>query len=1637
MNNRLNTKFIVILSSILIVLCAGVAVVAWIAISGDAERNAEKGRTAEKSGDYKEALSRYGRSIGKDPMNLSYYDDYERALLQIVPESRTEARDRYNQQYLGLLSRRIGVSQDNPDSRRRLIDAYRERASVMAPENQNDLWNSVQKQADQMISDFKGDDDSIAYALPIRLDSMSRRTALLKSAEEDQFNEDVIEFAASDSMDPIGWEGILRSKYEQSRDYWSRGDSRLLARELTDPEDGFDAYVEKMNALGVEPSPQILRYLYLRHLLDEERDEEAMAALRAQALDLGMSTMDVLLTSDDPAESLKAEVLMRELLASNMVDRENSLKFVGPLVEAEKLPLDLNLVVCQAFLLSNPEVAKLAAEQVLSEDPLPVSLYSTVQPVARSEAALALFDVEFARLTALAAEQTSEEDLDLSDLEGYRTLAIEGFQGDPNQPSVDLYTQGSIDMISDNVPLARSKFMEISKSPLMQRAGMQQRFLPRFITAASISGERGVAVDVLGEYLETIGDAQALQLRITYAQELIKLGRMQDAANQISAVLKEQPDNPRALAALKDIQQSSGSVGNILRDVRTDDDRAYQRIMAAVQSGNLSDARELLLVMTSRSDDDIYKRMLLIVNAQLGLADEARQILAENPQLQEDSRINQIMSLIDIDDPMERISLSVESTYPELPDQNAMRFILLCRYAGSDLPDSNRAVELIPSALEAVLEGLPPESSTRRTLLTSALSHDIRVGFINTPDCMSDRLMSEFEKVEDDEVQLVNMRSILAATAGDAQKALELSEPIIERNIGNDQTWLIRALALKELGRNDEAIVAIKNAYDRSPDTANYIKLRSQWLAEAGERAQALELLRKGIRSPLTRGILLNDWLVAESNDGNMAAALMERRGIYEDDVKDGKGLVVPVYDVFNAVELARLLISVPPTRVDVLTPRGEIKYSPGAWGGLTQKQRRKILADTRDLRKKEAFAILDTVEKSARNDRDVVMVKFARISANQLVNKTAVAQLGIEGLITCCNDKLTPQERIRITNLMAELGMDDFVDDQMSILASDEDLGVRRAAYNLGARLQWDGASAIAESIARESDSTLDQLNLIRSALLREDLEVAEEIISKVVASEEFATSKSIRADVLLYEADLNARRGQAILTQVEMINEQLSRATAAGNQVEIDRLEGEQGDLRIEALEFFVAATDLAGQAYEARPADPRALYLRHLALQSRFQIDPQPSTQQDMVANARAATELVPTEWTATNCLVKAQLLSGNSRDALAALDKYFRAGGLSPEARNAMLQVSVSNGTPGQAIPALTVAMEREPMNPEWPRVIGRLLAIEDDPVGASDMWWKVLELDDSPEVIETFVELEFRRDEPNVKRLREAFEIDPQVTRSSPEMRAAMAAALSMDGDKRKAERIFKDAYLSSKKKIEEGADQILLDRVLVYFFRLEPDESLEASEVRLRSVTGGEMGAHEYGALAVRAMAQAGPRSSNLKKAIEYLTQAINQSDTEVNYRKALMQNLSTALYLDDRCADAIGVLEELASMGDSQPATLNNLAYMLVECSNNPESAIVHSTLAVRGSPNEASFLDTHGFILYKLGRLADAEKFLSRSVILAPSPSNLLHLAQVFHATGQNARALSLIEKIGNDFPRLSPDQQAEVEALLQKLS
>ena len=173
--------------------------------------------------------------------------------------------------------------------------------------------------------------------------------------------------------------------------------------------------------------------------------------------------------------------------------------------------------------------------------------------------------------------------------------------------------------------------------------------------------------------------------------------------------------------------------------------------MNAVQSGNLDDARELLLVMMDRSDDDVYAKMLVIVSAQLGLNEEAQKIIADYPALQDDPKITSLLSLMDIKDPIERISVSVQSAYDEPATQNAMRFILLSRYSASGLGDSDELDALLVAELEQVVANLPSESGIRRNLLTQALSRDIRRGDLNTPASMSQKIMVQLDQFEDDE----------------------------------------------------------------------------------------------------------------------------------------------------------------------------------------------------------------------------------------------------------------------------------------------------------------------------------------------------------------------------------------------------------------------------------------------------------------------------------------------------------------------------------------------------------------------------------------------------------------------------------------------------------------------------------------------------------------------------------------------------------------------------------------------------------------------------------------------------------------------------------------------------------------------
>lgn len=95
---------------------------------------------------------------------------------------------------------------------------------------------------------------------------------------------------------------------------------------------------------------------------------------------------------------------------------------------------------------------------------------------------------------------------------------------------------------------------------------------------------------------------------------------------------------------------------------------------------------------------------------------------------------------------------------------------------------------------------------------------------------------------------------------------------------------------------------------------------------------------------------------------------------------------------------------------------------------------------------------------------------------------------------------------------------------------------------------------------------------------------------------------------------------------------------------------------------------------------------------------------------------------------------------------------------------------------------------------------------------------------------------------------------------------------------------------------------------------------------------------------------------------------------------------------------------------GDGHAALYNELAWIELEfLGTDPAVPLSHTTLAVQAKPNEADYLDTHGWALYRNGRYAEALVFLRKAYALKPDMYCIhYHLGATYHALGQNAQAI-----------------------------
>ena len=180
-----------------------------------------------------------------------------------------------------------------------------------------------------------------------------------------------------------------------------------------------------------------------------------------------------------------------------------------------------------------------------------------------------------------------------------------------------------------------------------------------------------------------------------------------------------------------------------------------------------------------------------------------------------------------------------------------------------------------------------------------------------------------------------------------------------------------------------------------------------------------------------------------------------------------------------------------------------------------------------------------------------------------------------------------------------------------------------------------------------------------------------------------------------------------------------------------------------------------------------------------------------------------------------------------------------------------------------------------------------------------------------------------------------------------------------------------------------------------------------------------------YGALALY-------RTGSLDTALEVYRKAVNQITESSNTE--MVTDIFAAmgdLYHELGCPDeAYHCYDSALVYMPSNILVLNNYAYYLSEEGRELDKAEQMSLRAIKAEPDNATYLDTYAWILYKQKRYAEAWEYIDKALSADSQPSDVLyeHAGDIQYQLGDVQRAL--------DYWNQALDIQREVEAVDERL-
>lgn len=171
-------------------------------------------------------------------------------------------------------------------------------------------------------------------------------------------------------------------------------------------------------------------------------------------------------------------------------------------------------------------------------------------------------------------------------------------------------------------------------------------------------------------------------------------------------------------------------------------------------------------------------------------------------------------------------------------------------------------------------------------------------------------------------------------------------------------------------------------------------------------------------------------------------------------------------------------------------------------------------------------------------------------------------------------------------------------------------------------------------------------------------------------------------------------------------------------------------------------------------------------------------------------------------------------------------------------------------------------------------------------------------------------------------------------------------------------------------------------------------------------------------AVALREVFQAYMRQANrpTEQAYDFLVQyepRANEIKVQID-RAGYYQVLGTLAFLSGKRTEYARWFEKALELDPQNHPVMNNYAYALAEDRRDLEKALRLIRRAIAIKSDIGGYRDTHGWVLYKLGRYEEALRELRIAVQTAPDTADLrYHLAAVYAKLGRRDDALVELEK------------------------